>query len=533
MGGTTKASSLSVPAIIVITGAATHAVTFAAALAVISFARGSQAAPAAHSPPPPPPIIAEVLTTPGGSQGDELGRSVAVSGPFIAGGRWLADPGGNTNAGAVRIWRRGASNKGNDRGGDRDDITDFETEVTAPDGAANDEFGVSVGLTASCDPGDPEDDATWPRLIVGAWSADLPGKVDAGAAYIYRRDPTSDEWSFEAKLIALDGAASNQFGRSVSIDGSLAVVGAWQHLSNRGAIYVFRRNGGTWIQESKLLAADGTIGDGLGVGVAIDGDRVIGGAWGDDTGGVSNHGSAYIFRRNAPGNWVQEAKCVAPALTSSEEFGRGVAIDGDSAIIGSWPFFSDGPGAAFVFTRNGAAWAHQATLTHPNPAAADYFGFSVDISGEVAVIGAWADDVSGITNQGTAHVFARSGSSWQHWVELTRPQPQASAYFGFSVAIDGTVAAVGSRLDDLDGVVNIGSVTVVCIDAEACSNCPAPSPTGDLNGDGLVNGADLALLLGAWGASWTPPEPPVPSDINGDGTVGGADLALLLGAWTG
>jgi len=51
--------------------------------------------------------------------------------------------------------------------------------------------------------------------------------------------------------------------------------------------------------------------------------------------------------------------------------------------------------------------------------------------------------------------------------------------------------------------------------------------TGDLNGDGVVNGSDLALLLGQWGAC-----PGCPSDLNGDGVVNGADLGLLLGNWT-
>jgi len=427
-----------------------------------------------------------------------------------------------TNAGAARIWRRTPEG-----------TTNSEGEVIAPDGAANDEFGISVGVSAMCDLGDPADSATWPRLIVGAWTADLPSKVDAGAAYIFRRDPSTAIWVFEAKLTASDSATNSQFGRSVAIEGTLAVVGAWKHSADRGALYTYRLEAGNWVQESKLLAGDGAIGDGLGVSVAIDGDRVIGGAWADDTGATGNHGSAYVFRRNAPGSWTQEAKLVAATPTASEEFGRGVAIDGATAVVGTWPFWIDGAGAAYVFVRSGTVWTPQATLLPPSPSPSDYFGFSVGISGDVAIIGAWADDVNGITNQGTAHAYLRNGTAWAHWTELTRPTPQASAYFGFSVAIDGAIAAIGSRLDDIDGVVNAGSVTLVCIDTETCMNCEPKPVLGDLNGDGFVNGADLAIVLGAWGQTWQPPAPPLPADLNGDGIVDGADIAVLLGAWTG
>lgn len=469
----------------------------------------------ADPPPPPPPLVDQVLVSPDPAQGDELGRSVAVRGPFIAGGRWLADPGGLTNAGAVRLWRRASSG-----------AIVSEGEVVAPDGAANDEFGVSVGLTASCDLGDAADPGSWPRLIVGAWNADLPGKVDAGAAYIFRRHPMSSQWEFESKLTAGDSAANNQFGRSVAIDGDLAVVGAWKNGGDRGALYIFRREAGGWIQESKLLAADGTFGDFLGTAVAIDGVRVIGGASGDDTGAMSNHGSAYVFRRNSPGSWTQEAKLVASDAAASDELGRGVAIDGETAIVGTWPFWSDGAGAAYVFVRTGTLWMQQAKLTHPSGAPADYFGFSVDISGDVAIVGAWADDVAGVTNQGTAHFFRREGAVWSHWAELTRPEPQASAYFGFSVAIDGAVAAVGSRLDDLTHV-NQGSVTVVCVDTIVCNNCPAIFLPADFNRDGIVDGDDLGTLLGMWGAC-----PSCAADLNDDGVVDGADLGELLGQWS-
>jgi len=471
---------------------------------------------------PPPPAIVDVLLAPDGNSGDELGHSVAVSGPLVAGGRWLADPGGLTNAGAARIWRRTAQGS-----------MVAEGEVVAPDAAPHDEFGVSVALESTCDLGRESDLESWPRLVVGAWTADLPGKVDAGSAYVFRRNPANAAWELEAKLVASDSATGSEFGRAVAIDDDLLVVGAWEHQASRGALYVFRRIGTAWTEEAKLLASDGTFGDGLGVSVAIDGDRVLGGAWGDDVGASSNQGAAYVFRRNAPSAWVQEAKLVALDASGSQEFGRGVALDGSTAVIGTWPFFVDGPGSAYVFQRSGTSWSQQAKLLHPAPGAADYFGFSVGVSGDVAIVGAWADDVAGVTNQGTAHVFRRDravleNGGWVHWTELVREESEPSAYFGFSVAIDGAMAAVGSRLDDVGGNTNQGSVAVVCIDVLQCNNCPRPSLPEDLDGDGVVDGADLGALLSAWGRCGG-----CPADLNGDGAVDGADLGILLGAWMG
>jgi len=196
--------------------------------------------------------------------------------------------------------------------------------------------------------------------------------------------------------------------------------------------------------------------------------------------------------------------------------------------MGTWQFWNDGPGAAHVFVRLGSAWVEQATLAHPNPSAADYFGFTVGVSGDMALVGAWADDVDGVTNQGTVHAFWRDdGGNWTHIGELTRPTPQGSAYFGFSVAIDGAVAAIGSRLDDINGTPNQGSVTLVCIDTVLCNNCPRVFAPADFNKDGVVDGDDLGTLLGEWG-----PCPACSTDLDGDGVVDGDDLGALLGQWT-
>ena len=89
-------------------------------------------------------------------------------------------------------------------------------------------------------------------------------------AYVFRRVPGGEggAWVEEAKLTAADGRPSDLFGRSVSLSGDVALVGARfedERGTDAGAAYVFRRisegEGGAWVQEAKLTAADGEAGD--------------------------------------------------------------------------------------------------------------------------------------------------------------------------------------------------------------------------------------------------------------------------------
>ncbi|MGA1046045.1 MAG: hypothetical protein ACO3ZY_12700, partial [Phycisphaerales bacterium] len=284
------------------------------------------------------------------------------------------------------------------------------------------------------------------------------------------------------------------------------------------------------------------------LGTALDldasGERAIAGAWGDDA-GASNGGSALGWRRAKNGAFVFEQELVGSNLAPGDELGRGVAIDGDLAVVGGWSFFGDGRGTARVFRRSGELWSEEAALEAPDGAVDDYFGFSVacrrsaaaDGEGDLIACGAWADDVAGVPTQGSVWLFERVGVGkgvlgWEPIAQLVAPDGAASAYFGFSLAFECELLAVGVRLDDVDGAINAGSARVWWIaddDGDGtpndCGDSGARDPA-DLDGDGIVGAADLALLLGQWGGSGS-------GDLDGDGTVGAGDLATLLAAWSG
>lgn len=154
------------------------------------------------------------------------------------------------------------------------------------------------------------------------------------------------------ELLASDGASGDSFGFSVSLSGSVAVVGARfddDGGSNAGAAYVYRYDGSSWVEEQKLTASDGVDGDNFGIAVAVSGDAAVVGAFGDDDTGA-NSGSAYRYHYDGS-SWVEEDKLLASDGGSGDAFGRSTSISGDVSLVGA-PGHADngaGSGAAYVY----------------------------------------------------------------------------------------------------------------------------------------------------------------------------------------
>ncbi|PJF38983.1 MAG: hypothetical protein CUN54_09690, partial [Phototrophicales bacterium] len=161
------------------------------------------------------------------------------------------------------------------------------------------------------------------------------------------------------KLLADDGQRGDRFGRFVAASGDVIVVGA--HLANgldlrTGAVYTYDRDSPFWIQTAKLIPTDGDLGDAFGWPVAIDGDTLVVGAWGDDDLG-SDSGSVYVFERVGDA-WMQTTKLLAPDGESSDRFGRALAIDNDTLVIGARYDDDRGldAGSAYVYQRVNGSW---------------------------------------------------------------------------------------------------------------------------------------------------------------------------------
>lgn len=240
--------------------------------------------------------------------------------------------------------------------------------------------------------------------IVGAPFDDDDGSK-SGSAHIFRYDGAT--WVYEQELIASDGASNDEFGTTVAIHGDVAIVGAPlddDAGSSSGSSYIFRFNGATWVEEQKLTAADAASGDQFGLSVSISGDAAIVGAPDDDDGG-NGSGAVYAFRFDGA-SWIEEQELAASDAASFDAFGTSVSLDGSVAISGA-PGDDDGgtsSGSAYVFSHDGSSWIEQRKLTAPDGADGDTFGEAVSVGGHSVMLGAGFHD-GGDLDSGAVHVI--------------------------------------------------------------------------------------------------------------------------------
>jgi hypothetical protein len=348
-------------------------------------------------------------------------------------------------------------------------------------------------------------------------------------------DPAANLVNQAAKFVASDGSNGDAFGTGLAISGNTAVAGAWGHnmgaTSNVGAAYVFVRNGTTWTQQQKLTASDGGEGDGFGISATIEGDTIIVGAWHATVSGNTNRGAAYIFVRSGT-TWTEAQKLTASDGGVAHEFGRSVAIDGNTLIVGATQ--ANGLGAAYVFVRSGAVWTEQQKLTASDGAASDDFGY-VALDADTALVGAPGDDTGANTDHGSAYVFVRSGTVWTQQQKLMAPDPAVNDAMGSrgAVAIEGDTIIVGMKGDDVGSNSEQGSVfvfnrsgTVWTQQAQLFASDGAPGSffgTVALDGNTLVVGAygvnvglnaavGSAYIFSRSGAVWTERQQIIASD---------------------
>jgi len=257
----------------------------------------------------------------------------------------------------------------------------------ANDAAANDNFGWSVAIDDNI-------------AIIGALGDSDNGSY-TGSAYIFTKD--GENWIQTRKLVADDAATGDNLGWSVSIDGDSAIVGAFGNDdkgSSSGSAYIFTKSEDTWSQTQKLIANDGAAGDLFGRSVSIDGALAIVGAYGNgDSDNGTESGSAYIFTKGED-TWSQTIKLIADDAAANDRFGWSVSIDGASAIVGA---FGDGSysGSAYAFSKVEGNWIQTRKLVADDADENDRFGWSVAIDENIAIIGAYGND----THTGSAYLY--------------------------------------------------------------------------------------------------------------------------------
>lgn len=363
---------------------------------------------------------------------DQFGTSVAVNGDTAL----VGAPGGGdagSFSGTAYIFTRDAD--GNWHAGQK---------LTASDGATSNFFGCSVALNGDI-------------ALIGARGNSPQGNF-SGAAYVFIRDGNG-QWSERQKLTASDGAAGNLFGASVALSGTTALIGVQGNADSGnypGAAYVFTQGtDGQWSEAQKLTASDGAAGDEFGYRIALEGGAALIGARGADDNGASA-GAAYVFTQGTDGQWSEAQKLTASDGTPGDELGYSVALSGDSALIGAR--FAAGveesrAGAVYAFTFGigpiGTRWSEVQKLTADDEATANEFGRSVALNGTTALVGALGSGTAGAVYVFTFAQDDTGGSRWSQLQEISARDGTPGDEFGFSIAFGDEVAFVGAPFDDL------------------------------------------------------------------------------------
>jgi len=432
---------------------------------------------------------------------DRFGFSVALSadGYTLAVGAWSEDSSTSginstpdelaSDAGAVYVYSRSGS------------TWTQQAYVKAGNTGAGDQFGYSVALSADGN-----------TLAVGAYNEDSSSTginstpdeaaTNAGAVYVYSRSGST--WTQQAYVKAGNTGAVDQFGESGarSADGNTLAVGANgedssstginstpdELASDAGAVYVYSRNGSTWIQQAYVKASNTGAGDTFGTSVELsaDGNTLAVGAQGEASSSTginstpdelaSYAGAVYVYSRSGS-TWTQQAYVKASNTGAVDLFGYAVALsaDGNTLAVGALFEASSSTGinstpddlaslagAVYVYSRSGSTWTQQAYVKASNTGAADFFGTSVALSadGNTLAVGARSEDssTSGInstpdelaSDAGAVYVYSRNGSTWIQQSYVKASNTGAYDQFSYAVALsaDGNTLAVGAYNED-------------------------------------------------------------------------------------
>ncbi len=386
-----------------------------------------------------------------------------------------------------------------------------EAKLTATEPAAGDQFGYAVAISAV-------------HAVVGAArpygdDADAPG-----SAYVFTRDGTS--WAAQAVLAAGDAVACNAFGTSVAIDGDVIVVGAPMVVNGNihdpcssvrppGAAYVFRRVGSTWVEEAKLAASGPTFFNRLGHSVSVSGDTIVVGAPSSSFG----RGAAFIFRYDGS-EWVEEAKLSQSDPWEGTYFGISVSVDGVTVAVGA-----DGReyGFAYLFEWDGVEWTELVEFVGGEDAWWDSFGRSVSIDGAHFVVGMpGADDAcpdERFCGSGSAYLYQWDGTVWAQEKKFIPFDTAAGDSFGGCVSVSGNIGVIAAPWDDLSGAVYIYDVS-----GSDCNCNGIADDLDDCNNNEIRDDVDIELGTSTdCNGNCTPDECEF-VDCNNNATFDGCDI---------
>ena len=350
-----------------------------------------------------------------------------------------------------------------------------EIKLLPGDGAAHQHFGCSVAISGD-------------TIICGAYGDSANGFF-SGAAYLFDVSTGSELF----KLLPSDGAQGDDFGKSVAIGGGFAIVGAYYNDDvgwDSGSAYIFDISTGA--QVAKLLPSEVSSGDYFGYCVATSsGTALVGSVW-DDANGY-NSGSAYLFDASTG---TQLAKLLPTDGASGHEFGVSVAISGTTAVVGASGDSVNGTNSGSAYLFDTTTGDQTAKLIPIDGAPHDYFGSSVAINGDTVIIGAPRDNDNG-ADSGSAYLF--DAATGAQTAKLLAVDGRAGDLFGWSVDVSGSSAFVGAPLGDGGDAQEIGAAYLfdTATAAQNGKHLASDGASEDWFGDSVaISGDDLVVGAG-------------------------------------
>jgi outer membrane protein assembly factor BamB len=419
---------------------------------------------------------------------DSFGISVAISGNYAIVGAYLEDDAGGTSSGKAYIFdvNSGA-------------LLSTLNNPNAYSTSADDRFGTSVAISGN-------------YAIVGARQEDDAGGTSSGKAYIFNVTTGALVHTLNNPN-AYSTSVGDSFGSSVAISGNYAIVGATGEDdaggTSSGKAYIFNVTTGALLNTLNNPNAFGTgVNDFFGGSVAISGNYAIVGATGEDDPISNGSGKAYIFNvtTGALLNTLNNPNAYADGFLDA--FGSSVAISGNYAIVSASDEEDESgnlSGKAYIFDVTSGALLH--TLDNPNvysTSESDFFGSSVAISGNYAIVGAYREDDVGGLNSGKAYIFDVTSGALLY--TLNNPNAYSTGTddeLGLSVSISGNYAIVGAAQEDDTGGTNSGKAYIFAV-------------------NNIVNLSNVSQLKFASGATLS-----ANSKLFETSTVGGALLQTL------
>ena len=359
------------------------------------------------------------------------------------------------------------------------------------------DFGTAVAISGN-------------RALVGAPIHCSP--TCGGAVFSFQFDGTV--WVEDGTLVSNDLTQDDRFGSQVAMSDDVAVIGMHGYARcNTGAVYIFGRTGGEWVQQMKLTASDSACEDQFGQALAYDGVTLVVGA--RTHGGVGEDtGAAYVFRRNGL-DWIEEAKLRPVGLETGDSFGSSVSVLGDVIAVGAAgdDDQDENAGAAFVFRWNGAEWVEEAKIVGSMAGLNDNVA-DVSIGNGFLLLGSPHADIAH-TNSGIVQVFRDTGTQWVEQTTLEAALPTEQGRFGSSLLNQDDLVIIGADNDIASGV-EAGAVYVYQWTESDVAFETMVLPAVPVDARGFGRSSSISgdfLLVGAptWGS--TPFEFPISAEV--------------------